>query len=120
MSIYVVTQEKKEDNTNVDVSVQNVSANNTQNNVTPEVKDNNIIVNNQIVTPQEIVKSTTISDEDKAKELAKQKWGGSDGVYFSIDNMNSDETYVVSVRDSATTKVLEWYTVNIKSGSVTN
>ena len=60
----------------------------------------------------------TLTERNLKKNL-KKEWGGSDGVYFSIDNMNSDETYIVSVRDSETTKVLEWYKVDIKTGEVT-
>lgn len=124
LAIYVGKQEIKPNNINNTTSNQNVSSNqnvaNTTTNTTQNTIENNNVELNIVVTPEKIVASTTLSKEDKAKELAKQKWGGDDGVYFAIDNVNSDETYVVSVRDSATTKVLEWYTVDIKTGKIIN
>ena len=124
LAIYVGIQEKsqigdgaKTENTSTNTVGNTVTNNNVENNVN---NTNNTIENTNTATPESIVKSTTLSDEEKAKELAKLRWGGSDGVYFAIDTMNSDETYIVSVRDSSTTKVLEWYTVDIKTGTVKN
>ena len=120
LAVYVGMQGTKKTNENVSVSSGNVEKNeNTTTNVT-ENTTNNTTENNTTVTPETIVNSSTLSDEEKAKELAKQKWGGNDGVYFAIDTMNSDESYVVSVRDSSSTKVLEWYTIDIKTGTVKN
>src|SRR5574344_1154357 len=117
LAIYVGKQEVKNNNV---TSNQNTAVNQNTANVTNDIvqntTENNNVELNTVTTPESIVSSTTLSKEDKAKELAKQKWGGNDGVYFAIDNVNSDETYVVSVRDSTTTKVLEWYTIDIKTG----
>lgn len=123
LATYVGYNETNKNNENVATDSTNTSTNNISN----EVQNNNITQNNNVVDNnvvetdpnKEIIKSDTLTDEEKAKELVKKEWGGSDGVYFSIDNMNSDETYIVSVRDSETTKVLEWYKVDIKTGEVT-
>ncbi len=124
LSIYVGKQgmNKGKENTMV-TSMQNTIKNEkTENNNVQNVSSNTNIENINTEAPkiEDIVDSKTLTDEDKAKELVKQKWGGSEGVYFSIDTINNDETYVVSVRESSTTKVLEWYTVDIKKGTVKN
>lgn len=124
LSIYVGKQgmNKGKENTIV-TSMQNTKKNeNIENNNVQNVSNNTDIenINTNEIKPEDIVDSKTLTDEDKAKELVKQKWGGSEGVYFSIDTINNDETYVVSVRESSTTKVLEWYTVDIKKGTVKN
>lgn len=62
--------------------------------------------------------TTQLTDEQKIIEYVKNDWGTSEGVYFTIENINSDETYVVSVRDSSTTISLKWYTVDLKKGIV--
>lgn len=121
LAIYVGMQGTKKTNENISVSSGNVEKNESNTNTVIENTTNNTVENTiTTTTPENIVNSNTLSDEEKAKELAKQKWGGDEGVYFSIDTMNSDETYIVSVRDSASTKVLEWYTIDIKTGTVKN
>ena len=122
LAIYATYIEKNETTntsantgSNTNTSTNGTENNNLQNNDVPENK-----IENTVTPEQNIIQSTTLTDDEKAKELAKQNWGTSEGVYFSVDNVNSNETYVISVRDSATTKVLEWYTVDLKSGTVTN
>lgn len=121
LAMYVGYQESEPNSGNVPVGSTNTVTNTTTNEINNNIPQNNNIIDNNIVETEptkEIIKSETLTDEEKAKELVRQEWGGSEGVYFSIDNMNSDETYIVSVRDSATTKVLEWYKVDIKTGEV--
>ena len=64
------------------------------------------------------VEETSINSEDKAIELAKKEYGSTDGVYFRIDQIQSSNVYVVSVRDENTTAALMWYTVDVKNGTV--
>lgn len=120
LAIYVGYEENEIGN-NVPVYSENTVQNNTTNVINNEIIENNVEQNNTEETnsTEDIVKSKTLTDEEKAKELVKQEWGETDGVYFSIDNINSDETYIVSVRDSSTTRVLGWYKVDIKTGEVT-
>ncbi len=59
-----------------------------------------------------------ISDEDKAIELAKKQYGMTDGVYFRIEQVQSNGVYIISVRDSETTRDYAWYTVNVNNNTV--
>ena len=65
-----------------------------------------------------VVEENSVSSEDKAIDLAKKKYGTSNGVYFRIEQIQSNGVYIVSVRDSETTKDLAWYTVDVNNGTV--
>jgi len=65
-----------------------------------------------------VVEENSVSSEDKAIDLAKKKYGTSNGVYFRIEQIQSNGVYIVSVRDNETTKDLAWYTVDVNSGTV--
>ncbi|MBR4261081.1 MAG: zinc ribbon domain-containing protein [Clostridia bacterium] len=54
-------------------------------------------------------------DEDKAIELVKKAYGSSEGIYFKIEQINNNGTYIISVRDAETTNVLKYYTVDVKN-----
>lgn len=70
-------------------------------------------------TKEEVVsEEVSISSEEKALELAKKEYGTDDGVYFNCEQTESNNVYIVSVRDSETTKALAWYTVDVKNGTV--
>ena len=112
------------------VGNNNVSSSNT---VAKEETENEIIVeNNTIEEPiveekneeeeqpkeEEQKEETTSNDEERAIELAKSKYGTTNGVYFRIEQIQSNNVYIVSVRDNQTTRDLEWYTVDIKAGTV--
>lgn len=60
----------------------------------------------------------SVSDEDKAKEIARKTYGTSEGVYFNIDQPLGNGIYEVSVRDKETTSALDWYRVNVRTGTV--
>ena len=125
--IYI--DEKKLANSN---PIQN-SQNNTINNSYNENKEEN--ENNQTSEdenkseeeektveeePEEepIQEETSVNDEDKAIDLAKKQFGTSDGVYYRIEQIQSNGVYIVSVRDNETTRDLAWYTVDVKNGTV--
>ncbi len=65
--------------------------------------------------PQE---ETSVSNEDKAIELAKKEYGITDGgIYYRIDQIKSNTEYIVSVRNKDTS-VLAWYVVDVSAGTV--
>ena len=59
-----------------------------------------------------------VSDEDKARELAKKEYGTSEGVYFRIEQTLGNGIYEVSVRDNNTTAEYAWYTIDVRNGTV--
>lgn len=60
----------------------------------------------------------SINDEDKAIEMVKKAYGTTEGVYFNIDQPLGNGEYDISVRDSETTSAIEWYRVNVRTGTV--
>lgn len=62
---------------------------------------------------------TVTSREEKAIELVKKEWGGTDGVYFSNESIDQSGRYIVSVRNSRTTSLLAFYIVDVNTGIVT-
>lgn len=133
MTDYYVEDTEKIDSNSVQTE------NNTQNNVNNEVKEEvkeevkNEVENNtenkdedennenkeeNTQTDENINEEINISDEAKAIDLAKKEYGTTEGVYFTVDPSQSDNTYEVCVRDNETTKALAWYTVNVKNGTV--
>lgn len=60
-----------------------------------------------------------LTGEDKAIELAKKQWGEDDNtVYYYVEEQVSDNVYIISVRDQATTQDLSTFKVNISKETV--
>lgn len=78
--------------------------------------EENVEKENTNTTPN--VEETSISDEDKAIELAKKQYGNTDGVYFRIEQPLSNGVFEVSVRDAETTAEYAWYTIDVRKGTV--
>lgn len=100
--------------------------NNTKNNIENAEQENNIsnIETNNIegTESKEQEKPSTSdnannSNEEKAIELVKKKWGEDSSVYFDLAGVTSDGKYRVSVNKD--TKVLAWYIVDIENETVT-
>lgn len=67
---------------------------------------------------EEPKEETSTSNEEKAIELAKKEYGVTDGgIYYRIDQIQSNTEYIVSVRNKDTS-VLAWYIVDVKAGTV--
>lgn len=96
-------EDKKEDKTNTESVVEEPKKEE------PEEKP---------IEEPETKEEVTVSDEDKALDLAKKQYGTTQGVYFRIEQIQSNSVYIVSVRDSETTRDLAWYTVDVKNGTV--
>lgn len=101
---------KNDDKKNTDdIDKKEETVNNEQENNQEDNQENkNEVVNEEV----------TLNDEEKAIELAKKEYGSTDSVYFRIEQIQSNNIYIVSVRDSQTTRDLAWYTVDIKNNTV--
>ena len=132
---------------NTQEASNNTNINNTNGNmalVENNTVENNIIENNT-VTENNIVEDNTVknetkvteenknkvssnndseiesdSDEEKALAIVKKDWGSTDGVYFKVQAIDANGNYVISVNNADTTQVMEWYTVNPKTGEFSN
>lgn len=67
---------------------------------------------------EKVIEESNISDDDKALEMAKKEYGTTDGVYFRIEQIQSNSVYIISVRDNQTTRDLAWYTVDVRNGTI--
>lgn len=83
------------------------------NNIVTE-PENNVVENNETVDKE----TSNLAPEEKAKQLAKDNWGEDNTVYFSFEEVNAEGRYVISVRDKATTRALEWLYIDIETGTI--
>lgn len=124
------TQEASNNNTVENNIIENNTA--TENNIvednTAKNEDNNEIKNETKVTEENKNKVSSNndseiesdSDEEKALAIVKKDWGSTDGVYFKVQAIDANGNYVISVNNADTTQVMEWYTVNPKTGEFSN
>ena len=79
----------------------------------------NTVEENKIDNETTSNETQELSDEDKAKKLAKKQWGENDeSVYYYLEEKISDDVYIISVRNRETTISLMDFEVNIKTGVV--
>ena len=130
------TQEASNNNTNINNTNGNMAL--VENNT---VTENNIVedntakneANNEIKNETKVIEENknkvssnndsdieSDSDEEKALAIVKKDWGSTDGVYFKVQAIDANGNYVISVNNADTTQVMEWYTVNPKTGEFSN
>ena len=90
------------------------TTNKTQNNVSS--KTNTVIGKEEQESSNE---NTSVNDESKAIELAKKEWGISVDSYDYDAELQSDGTYIVTVRGKNDRNVVTSYVVNVKDGTAT-
>lgn len=69
---------------------------------------------------KDISKMTDNQKIEYAKSIAKSNWeksGNSKNVFYSYITAKNSETYIVTVRDNATTNQLVSYEINIRTGN---
>lgn len=101
----------------------NVIENNTvTNDTTNQVQDNSSSKTNAVIGKEEQESSnenTSVNDESKAIELAKKEWGISVDSYDYDAELQSDGTYIVTVRGKNDRNAVTSYVVNVKAGTAT-
>lgn len=105
-------------NVTVNQNKVNIDNNKIDENVVEENKDNENKTEGEDNKKEPTVEEVSLSNDEKAIELAKKEYGTTDGVYFRIEQMQSNTVYIVSVRDTETTRDLAWYTVDVKNETV--
>lgn len=107
--------------------VENETTNNEVENEVNETEPNNV-VNTSTQASQNVVgkeeqesssANTAVSNEQMAIDLAKKEWGIAVDSYNYEPRLQSDGTYLVSVRNKATTYEEARYIVDLKTGAVT-
>lgn len=105
-------------------TVENAVEDNTIQNIVEknEVKNNTTIQTSDVIGKEEQEsnnENTGIDNEKIAIDLAKQEWGISIDSYDFQSELNGDGIYKVSVINKTDRNVITIYTVNIKTGTVT-
>lgn len=108
------TNIENENNVIVENTVTDDTTNKTQNNVSS--KTNTVIGKEEQESSNE---NTSVNDESKAIELAKKEWGISVDSYDYDAELQSDGTYIVTVRGKNDRNVVTSYVVNVKDGTAT-
>lgn len=122
MMDYFDDQNNSSENTNIE-NENNVIENNTvANDTTNQVQDNSSSKTNTVIGKEEQESSnenTSVNDESKAIELAKKEWGISVDSYDYDAELQSDGTYIVTVRGKNDRNAVTSYVVNVKAGTAT-
>lgn len=77
---------------------------------------NNTQVVNEIEnteTSTETITEEPKTEQEKAVDIVKKDWGDTENVSITVDGVNNDGRYIVSVRNKNTTEALAFYTVNV-------
>ena len=119
------TQEASNNNTNINNTNGNmalVEDNTAKNEANNEIKNETKVIeeNRNKVSSNNDSEIESDSDEEKALAIVKKDWGSTDGVYFKVQAIDANGNYVISVNNADTTQVMEWYTVNPKTGEFSN
>ena len=114
------TQEASNNNTNGNMAL--VEDNTAKNEANNEIKNETKVIeeNRNKVSSNNDSEIESDSDEEKALAIVKKDWGSTDGVYFKVQAIDANGNYVISVNNADTTQVMEWYTVNPKTGEFSN
>lgn len=124
----VKTEPVDANSTDTNLADENKGLDNLINELFTNVETNQLVENDSVENEEEsknktkedsIVSSSVTSKEEKAIELVKEEWGGTDGVYFSNESIDSQGRYIVSVRDRGTTNSLAFFIVDVNTGLVT-
>lgn len=105
-------------NTNNTAKNTTNQTNNVEKNTTNTTENKANEASNTTQNQTNTVEEVKLSDEDKAKELAKKTYGSSNGVYFKVEQVESNGVYIISVRDAETTNAIEWYKVDVNNQTV--
>lgn len=116
-----IKENKIVNNTNI---IKNEVENEIKSNIANEINNEIEITNKEDKVEEkekalEIKEDVNINDnKEKAIDIAKKDWGEDDSVYFKFDRIDSNENYIVVVRDSTTTNALKWYTVDVENDRI--
>ena len=88
------------------------------NEVTNEITNETIINETENNVSTEKFEESPKTAEEKAIDIVKKDWGNSNNVNFSVQGMDGNGNYIISVTDSNTV-ALAFYTVNVSNETFT-
>ncbi len=98
------TQENVQENTQANEEIQ-----------TPVVEENT--QSETTNTSSETFEESPETEEERAIAIARGDYGTAENVKFSVEGIQADGRYIVSVRDSSTTEALVYYTIDVAAGT---
>ena len=128
--VLIIKEKNNSKNTNANVNFEsnliltnettNIIQANTENglNETETEVENTIkneAQNTQIST--ETFEESPKTQEEKAIEIVKNDWKDTQNVKYGVEGMDENGRYIVTVRNSQTTKALAFYTVDVSNKS---
>lgn len=122
MMDYFDDQNNSSENTNIENENNAIENNTVTNDTTNQVQDNSSSKTNTVIGKEEQESSNeniSVNDESKAIELAKKEWGISVDSYDYDAELQSDGTYIVTVRGKNDRNAVTSYVVNVKAGTAT-
>ena len=114
----VAGNEVEETTENVIENIQENVQENTQANEeiqTPVVEENT--QSETTNTSSETFEESPETEEERAIAIARGDYGTAENVKFSVEGIQADGRYIVSVRDSSTTEALVYYTIDVAAGT---
>lgn len=116
------TSQSSVSNNTINNEIQNNNTNEANTNQNNAIQDNNTVADNNETEENETKPSKdpiaeAKTDEEKAIAIVKKEWGEDSSVNFVYDHKNENGEFVIAVRNSSTTAAIEWYIVNINTGT---
>ena len=81
------------------------------------VEENTQAQNEVENTSSETFEESPETEEERAIAIARGDYGTTENVKFGVEGIQADGRYIVSVRDSSTTKALVYYTIDVVAGT---
>ena len=115
----VAGNEVEETTENVIENIQENAQENTQANeeIQTPVEENTQAQNEVENTSSETFEESPETEEERAIAIARGDYGTAENVKFSVEGIQADGRYIVSVRDSSTTEALVYYTIDVAAGT---
>lgn len=108
-----ITNEIQNEQTN---QVNEIENNEIENKIENEAVENKAVENK---TSTETFEESPKTAQEKAITIVKKDWKGNNNTEFSVEGMDANGNYIVTVRNSKTTEALAFYTVNVSNGTFT-
>lgn len=125
---YIFTLQSDNTKENNTTNNETVETNKTKNEISTNKVENEVIEENANEVVENNIENTISSEtfeeepetaEEKAINIVKKDWKEDDKAQFSVEGIDGNGNYIVTVRDNKTTEALAFYNVNIKSETFT-
>lgn len=127
--LFVFSNSKQENNNisnqekvNKELNIENEEENELNQEVITNEIENTTIDEEETkenVVSSEVFEETPKTEKEKAIDIVKKDYGSSNNIEFSVEGIDGNGSYIVTVRDTKTTQALAFYTVNVTDKTFT-